>query len=450
MKNSRSDLPLRSSWTIKSPVISGLLVLIILFMQGTAFAKISIDINSPSIQRIQVAIPDFKNLNQLKDYPELATELPEIVSNDLDLCGYFLPMDKAAFLDQDGSGLTQESIYFKNWTLIGAELLLKAGYTCIGENNIEVEVRLYDTFLARQLLSKKFIGRLDATRTLMHRISNEIIYSITGSRGLFLSRFVFVNNQTGNKELYICDFDGRNVEQLTSYNNITLLPKWSPTGDRIVFTSYTEDKPMLYLMDMASGDSRIISGKDGLNIAGASWHPDGDKLALTLRRSGNSDIFTINTDGKVLEQLTRHWAIDTSPAFSPDGTRMAFVSNRSGNPQIYIKDMESGNEERITFDLKYCTSPVWSQTGKIAFSVMEDGDINIYSINPDGSGVRKLTDGSGNNEDPYWSPDGRYIVFSSNRDGGGYNLYIMTSNGQNQRRITFIKGDNTAPSWSPF
>jgi len=422
----------------------------ILLMQGAAFAKISIDINSPSIQRIQIAIPDFKNLNRLKDHPELTTELPEVVSNDLDLCGYFVPMDKAAFLDQDGSGLTPDSIYFRNWTVIGAELLLKAGYTCIGENNLEVEVRLYDTFLAKELLSKKFIGRLDATRTLMHRISNEIIYAITGTRGLFLSRFVFVNNQTGNKELYICDFDGRNVEQLTSYNNITLLPKWSPTGDRIVFTSYKDGVPILYLMDVSSGSVRMVAGKDGLNVGGASWLPDGDALALTLRRSGNSDIFTVNAEGKVLEQLTRHWAIDTSPAFSPDGTRMAFVSNRSGNPQIYVKDLESGNEERITFDLKYCTSPVWSNTGKIAFSVMEDGVINIYSINPDGSGVRKLTDDNGNSEDPCWSPDGRYIVFSSDRDGGGYKLYIMNSNGQNQRRITFLKGDDTAPSWSPF
>jgi len=427
-----------------------LIFLTTLFLQGDAWAKIYIDIDSPSIPRIQIAIPDFKNLNALKEHPELAADLAGIISNDLDLCGYFMPMDKAAFLDQDGSGLTPENIYFKNWTVIGAELLLKAGYTCIGENNIEVEVRLYDTFLAKQLLSKKFLGRLDSTRTLMHRISNEIIYAISGSKGMFLSRIVFVNNQTGNKELYICDFDGKNAERLTSFSNITLLPKWSPTGDRIVFTSYTDEKPMLYLMDIASGKNRIISGKDGLNVAGASWEPKGRELALTLRKSGNSDIFTIDTEGKVLEQLTTHWAIDTSPAFSPDGTRMVFVSNRSGNPQLYVKDLETGNEERITFDLKYCTSPVWSQTGRIAFSVMEDGDIDIYSINPDGSNLKKLTDSSGNNEDPCWSPDGRYIVFSSNRDGGGYNLYIMNSNGQNQRRITFLKGESTAPSWSPF
>lgn len=418
-------------------------------MQGEAFAKISIDINSPSIKRIQIAIPDFKNLNSLKERPELATELPQVVSSDLDLSGYFVPMDKAAFIDKDGSTLTPESIYFKNWTVIGAELLLKAGYTCIGANNIEIEVRLYDAVLGKEVLGKKFIGKLDSTRALMHRISNEIIMAITGTKGMCTSRLVFINNGTGNKEIYICDFDGKNVEQLTSYKNITLFPRWSPQGDSIVFSSFKDGLPMIYLMDISTGSSHVITGKDGSNIAGAAWLPSSDKLAVTLRKSGNPDVFTVDLQGKALQQLTTHWAIDGSPTFSPDGTRMAFVSNRSGNPQIYIKDLTSGNEERITFDLKYCTSPTWSQSNKIAFSVMADNRIDIYTINPDGSGMKRLTEDSGNNEDPCWSPDGRYIVFSSSRDGGKH-LYIMNSNGQNQTRLTFLKGEDTAPSWSSY
>jgi TolB protein len=419
-------------------------------MQGNAHAKISIDINSPSITRLQIAIPDFINLTPLKGYPELATGLPEVISSDLDLSGYFVSMDKAAFIDEDGSSLTPEGIQFKNWTVIGAELLLKAGYTCIGTSNIEVEIRLYDTVLGKEVLGKKFLGKLDSTRTLMHRIANEIISAITGTKGMFLSRLVFVNNMTGNKEIYMCDFDGQNVEKLTSYNSISLLPRWSPQGDRIVFNSYKDGAPMVYLMDVASRSAHVISGKDGSNIGGASWLPNSDTLALTLRKSGNPDIFTIDSEGRILEQLTSHWTIETSPSFSPDGTRMAFVSNRSGNPQIYVKDLNTGEEERITFDLKYCTSPVWSKTNKIAFSVMEDGNINIYAINPDGSNMRRLTEANGNNEDPCWSPDGRYLVFSSNRDGGGYHLYIMNANGQNQRRITFLKGEDTAPDWSSF
>ncbi len=448
--NLSSDFPSKNLWTTKLPRLLGCILVSILFMQGSAHAKISIDINSPSITRLQIAIPDFINLSPLKGYPELAAGLPEVVSSDLDLSGYFVSMDKAAFIDQDGPSLTPDGIQFKNWTVIGAELLLKAGYTCIGTSNIEVEIRLYDTVLGKEVLGKKFLGKLDSTRALMHRISNEIISAITGTNGMFLSRLVFVNNGTGNKEIYLCDFDGKNVEQLTSYNSISLLPRWSPQGDRIVFNSYKDGAPMVYLMDVASRTAHVISGRDGSNIGGATWQPNSDNLALTLRKTGNPDIFKIDSEGRILEQLTSHWTIETSPAFSPDGTKMAFVSNRSGNPQIYVKDLSSGDEERITFDLKYCTSPAWSQTNRIAFSVMEDGYINIYTINPDGSNMKRLTEDDGNNEDPCWSPDGRYLVFSSSRDGGGYHLYIMNSNGQNQRRITFLKGEDTAPSWSSF
>jgi TolB protein len=449
MKNLRSILLSKNYWKINVAAVLQCVLLIVLSIPGKSHATISIDINSPSMEKLRIAIPDFKNLTPLKGYPELATGLPEILSNDLDLSGYFVPMDKAAFIDKDGETLTPESINFKNWTVINADLLLKAGYTTIGVNNIEVEIRLYDTFLEKEVLGKKFLGKIDSTRPLMHRIANEIISAITGTKGMFLSRFVFVNNQTGNKEIYTCDFDGKNLEQITSYKSISLLPKWSPQGDKIAFNSYKDGALMLYLMDISSHSARRISSRNETGI-GACWLPDGNKLVTSLSRSGNRDIFTIDLDGNVIQQLTNHWADDLSPSFSPDGSKMAFVSNRSGSPQIYVKDLQTGSEERITFDLKYCTSPVWSQSNRIAFVAINDDNFNIYLINPDGNNLKKLTEETGNNEDPCWSPDGRFLVFSSNRDGDGYHLYLMNANGQNQRRLTSLKGQDSAPSWSPF
>jgi TolB protein len=417
------------------------------FRPAPVAARIYIDINAPSVQRIKIAIPDFKSFSEKRENPELAAALPAVLSNDLDLSGYFAPMDKSAFLGDEKGQSSLEETRFRDWSVVGADLLVRAGYTCIGQS-LEVEVKLYDVHSARQLLGKRFLGRIDEQRMVMHRVGNEIIYLLTGNKGMFLSKFTFVGTATGNKEIYVADFDGHNEKQLTSDKTIALLPRWSPQGDMICFNSYRDGSPMLYLKELFSGKIRRISDGKGLN-AGGSWLPDGKSLAMCMSHGDNLDLFNIDLNGKIVRRLTNHSGINVSASFSPDGSRFAFVSNRSGTPQLYIKDMAGDREERITFQGNYNTSPSWSRLNRIAFCGSYEGKFDIFTVDPDGGNLRKLTDGQGDNEEPAWSPDGRYIVFSSSREGG-YHLYIMNANGQNQRRITFMKGQQTSPSWSPF
>jgi len=417
-----------------------------LFWAGPSFGKIYIDINSPYARKFKIAIPDFVSSGQGDEQKELAVKLPQVISNDLDLSGYFTPMDKQAFLVTN-PGLRLEEIRFKDWSVIGTELLLTGKYVVYG-SRLEVEVRLFDVFYGRQLLGKRALADLTQQRYLMHRLSDEIIRALTGEPGIFSTKIAFVGTATGQKEIYTADYDGFNVRQVTTDKSIALLPRWSPDGQKLMLVSYRAGGgPVLYMKDMDSGVLKRISAREGLNI-GASWAPDGSKIATTLSVDGNPDIYMIDPSGRILERLTNHWGIDVSPCFSPDSKRIAFVSNRSGSPQIYVRDLAGGTEERLTFEGNYNTSPAWSHLGRIAYASMNQGRFDIFTINPDGTQPRQLTEDQGNNEDPCWSPDGRYIMFSSNREGGVYHLYMMTANGQNQRRISFFQGQQTSPSWS--
>lgn len=443
----RSDLILT---TLKPDLIIrwlGILILVQISLPNPGFGRIFIDINAPSAQRIKIALPDFNNLSTQGEAKDLSTALPGVISNDLDLSGFFDPMDKSAFLEEAHTSTRLEKSQLKSWSVIGAELLLLGEYSSIGRS-LEVEVRVYDVFWGRQIMARRVLGKTQESRSLMHRIANEIISILTGQKGMFLSKIAFVGTSSGHKEIYISDYDGHNVEQITSDRSIALLPRWSPDGEKIAYNSYKDGGALLYVRDISTGKIRKISAREGLNT-GAAWASDSRKLALTLSPKGNQDIYTMDLDGKILERLTTHTAIDVSPAFSPDGTKIAFVSSRSGVPQIYIKDLNDGKEERLTFEGNYNTSPSWSSLNRIAFSGMVDGFLDIYTVDPGGGNLRRLTRDQGQNEDPCWSPDGRYIVFSSNREGG-YHLYIMNRNGQNQKRITSSKGEETAPSWSRF
>ena len=421
---------------------------LVLFLPGTGFARIFIDINDPAIPKLKIAIPNFINWSAQNSNPELEEDLTRVVTRDLDFSGYFLPMEKESFIEEQGRTITSNNIVFRNWSVIGADLLLKGGYTCIGRS-IEIEARLYDVVTGRQILGKRLLGKAASYRELMHRLGNEIIKTLTGQEGMFLSKLAFVGKKNGQKEIFLSDYDGFGYKPITSDQSLALSPCWSPQGDKIVYTSYREGSPMMYLRDMKSGKDQRISSRKGLNI-GAAWSPDGQRLAVTLSYKDNPDIYLVDLKGKIIKQLTNHWGIDVSPSFSPDGNKIAYVSNRSGNPQIYIKDLQNGRGERVTYEGKYNTSPDWSSRNRIVFAGMHDGLCDIFSMEADGRDLRQLTEESGFNEDPCWSPDGRYIVFSSNRDGG-YHLYLMNANGQNQRRITFIKGvEETSPSWSVF
>ena len=406
-----------------------------------------IDINNPFLRKIPIAIPIFSSLTDSNTKQPVLKKTSDLLSETLEFTGYFKMLDRGAFLiDPDHPPLITPKINFGNWVSIGAELLITGGLS-VKENTVVMELRLFDTFKGKRLVGKKYEGPTGDLQKMIRRFCGEVIYHLTGNKGNFNSKIAFISTGSGNKEIFICDFDGSNIKQFTQNNRINLFPAWSSDAKWIAYTSYLNGKPDIYIVNLKDKQSATIS-KKGINIAPA-WAPTKFELAATLSFSGDQEIYLLTGTGKIIKRLTRKYGSDVSPTWSPDGKKIAFVSNRAGSPQIYIKDIRSGQVERLTFDGTYNTQPDWSPRGdKIVYSSLQEGRNNIFVIDIKNRQPTQLTFDSRDNEAPSWSSDGSLITFSSTREGPS-RIYVMTAYGTDQRRLLFLHGEQTNPKWSP-
>ncbi|HEY3305430.1 MAG TPA: Tol-Pal system beta propeller repeat protein TolB [Candidatus Binatia bacterium] len=400
-------------------------------------------------RRYPIAISPLKNLGASDNNRRISESVADAIGNDLNLSGWFRVLDRSAFIDDpQQSGITLETINFKNWSTLGAESLVKGGFSVQGDD-LTVELRLFDVYQSKQLVGKKYTGKVRDSRRIAHKFADEIINQFTGTPGPFNSRIAYVSKAGGSlKEVYVSHLDGSEKSQITNNRSINLSPAWSPDGRTVLYTSYKDGVRGLFLYDLTTGRETRISDRSGSSIGG-KWSPDGQTIAVSFERGGNTDLYLLDRSGKILRRLTEDRGIDVSPSWSPDGNRLAFVSNRSGSPQIYIMDLGSGSVRRLTFSGSYNTSPDWSPKGdKIAYTSRVAGRFQVFTISVQGGEPQQLTSGSGDNEDPSWAPDGRFLAFASNRGGGRYRLYIMRDTGENQATLTASGSDDTNPSWS--
>ena len=413
-----------------------------------------IEIN-PFLKKIPIAIPDFRPLSEGAPTLETSDEAAQLLAETLLFTGYFKMVDKGAYLEEPReSGITDASINYRNWTVIGAELLITGGIRRSADA-VEMELRLFDTFKGQSVIGKRYRGSPKNTRRMVRKFASEVVYFLTGNRGYFNSEIAFVSTGSGNKEIYIAEFDGRNPVQFTRTRNITLSPAWSQDGQWLAYTAYPKNRPFLYIEHRRHKRGYEIGNK-GLNIT-PSWLPQANpatsledmRLAATLSFTGDQEIYLLTGKGKIIKRLTKSWGSDVSPTWSPDGKKLAFVSNRSGNPQIYVKDLDTGRVVRLTFQGRYNTQPSWSPKGdKLAYAGMEGSRNDIFVIGFNGRPPVQLTRDAGNNESPSWSPDGSMIAYSSTRNGRS-RIYVMTAFGTDQRRLLTLPGEQTNPQWSP-
>jgi len=349
----------------------------------------------------------------------------DVLTNDLEYSLYFEIFADTTFLAKGTEGV-----------------VLKASAV-----NEKISVRLED-FDTREKISERVydIGA-DARRTA-HIIADEVISILTGEKGIASTRVLFSYRTSSGKEIGIADYDGYNFARITDNGNINLFPSWAPDGKRMLFSTYTNDRLNIYIYDFSNSDITPLASFKGLNFA-PCWSPDGTRICMSLSKDGNAELYLLDLNTKKLHRLTNNSAIDTSPTFSPNSREIAFVSDRSGNPQIYVMDTHGGNVRRLTFHGNYNTSPSWSPRGDIIAYVSREKDNSqqIYVTDPTDFSPVRITYLS-NNEEPVWSPDGLHIVFTSNRTGR-YELYTINWDGSRLRKLTTGITAN-APDWSPI
>jgi len=406
-----------------------------------------INVSNPFSKKTPVAVTDFKTFNGHAQEVNIGKTAVVILKEALDFTGYLKTMNPVAFLSNPAeSGIQLGEINFRDWTGIGADLLITGGIIET-DGKINLQLRLFDTFNTKLLIGKIYTGPQSRVRQMIHLFCSEISYQLTGKWGIFNSKIAFVSTVHGNKEIFSCDFDGQSIKQITFHKSISLSPSWSSDGQWLAYVSYAKGKPDIFIKNLEEKRGSIINYK-GMNIS-PDWMPGQQKIVAALSVSGDQEIYLLSMKGEIIKRLTNSWGIDVSPKFSPDGEKIVFTSKRTGTPQIYIKDLESENAQRITFSGKNNTSPAWSPDGKkIVYVGIEENNIDIFVMDIDSGMPVQLTMNAGDNEDPSWSPDGSMLTFTSTREAGVPRIFVMNASGSDPRRLLILEGKQTQPDWS--
>lgn len=430
----------------RTRAITALAVLSTVLTAVPSLSQISVTVSKKYAQRTRIAVPSFHQKAGSPDV-ELSIGIAAQLSSDLELSGYFSPLKKKKFVEEtQADDVRTGKVHIAEWRRIGAEMVVK-GSTSSSLAGVTVECRVYSTAGGQSVFAKRYKAPKGDLMRLAHRIADDIVYAVTGEKGIASTKIAFVANRSGNKQIYVMDFDGSNARQVSKDNSICLSPDWYPDGQKLVFTSYRRSRPELYIQHVAGGSAKGVAFYPGLNATG-SISPDGRSMLLSLSKDGNPEIYRMNLVTGSLRRLTRTRSAEISPCWSPDGRRIAFVSDRSGSPQIYVMDLAGKKTRRLTYEGGYNVSPDWSPKGdKIVYSTRRGRDFDLCVISPDGGASTPVTSGPSIDDSPSWAPDGRHVVYESTRKYKS-DIYIVDIYERIPVRITKWNFNSTSPSWS--
>ena len=416
-----------------------------------AAAAIKLDVTQGNVQPLPIAIPDF--VGETPAETETARGVSGIITNNLKRSGLFAPVDPAAFIEK----VTNINAVprFEDWRAINAQALVTGKLARGDGGRLRADFRLWDVVAGQHLAGQQYTTGPENWRRIAHIISDAIYERLTGEKGYFDTRIVFID-ETGPKErrikrLAIMDQDGANVRYMTRGDDLVLTPRFNPAKEsqEITYMSYGQGDPRVFLFNIETNQREVVGNFPGMTFA-PRFSPDGQRVIMSLQQAGNSNIFVMDLRSKATTRLTDAPAIDTAPCYAPEGNRICFESDRGGTSQIYVMGAGGGQAQRISFGDGSYSTPVWSPRGDyIAFTKRAHGSFAIGLIKPDGSGERILTEGY-HNEGPTWAPNGRVLMFFRDPGGnGGPSLFTIDITGRNEQRVP-TPSYASDPAWSPL
>ena len=401
-----------------------------------ALAQFKVEVSGVGLTQLPIAIAAFRGEAQSPQ------KMAAIVQADLERSGQFRGVDTSgAALDES----SRPDVAL--WRQKNADSLVTGSVTRLADGRYDVRFRLWDVVRSEDLGGQSYVISQADLRLVAHRIADYVYEKLTGERGIFSTRIVYVTKSGSRYSLWVADADGENAQAALSSPEPIISPAWSPTGGQIAYVSFESRKPVVYVHEVASGKRRLIANFRGSNSAPA-WSPDGRTLAVTLSRDGNSQLYTIDASGGEAKRLMQSAGIDTEPVYSADGRSIYFVSDRGGAPQIYKVARTGGNAERVTFNGSYNISPTVSADGRWMAYISRSGGFKLQLMDLASGAVTAITDTTAD-ESPSFAPNSRLIVYATQQQGREA-LMTTTLDGKIKARLAGQGGDIREPDWGPF
>lgn len=381
--------------------------------------------------------------------------LPEdparIIGNDLYNSGFFSPVAREHMISMPSR---PDEIIFRDWRAVAAQYLLLGNIVSQPDGRLQLNYYLYNVTSEQQVHAGSVTGSAQQLRDLAHHIADQAHEKVTGIRGAFSSKLLFVTASGPVTDrrytLYRADYDGARAVSLLQSREPILSPSYAPDGKRIAYVSFEQKRPRIYIQQVETGQREQMTHFEGLNGAPA-WSPDGSKLAFVLSKDGNPEIYVMDLASRQSRRITNHMAIDTEPFWGKDGQTLYFTSDRSGRPQIYRTNINGGEAQRVTFSGNYNANPKLSADEKTLVMIHRQDGYKVFKVAAQDlqRGTLRVLSDTSLDESPTVAPNGTMVIYATRQQGKGV-LMLTSLNGRVRTVLPGIEGEIREPSWSPF